>query len=100
MPSKRKRSKKAAVALGAIGMSLSVSGSVAGAIGNAPSPVPAAGQQIILNDEEIADVSLGTFYIFDKELSGSPRLFSRGCNCRACRCRACFGGCKPVWWPR
>src|SRR5262249_40926126 len=57
--------------------------------------------QITLSEEEIADVSLGTFYVFDKENAGTPRLgekFARGCGrCGGCRCgRGCgcrCGGC-------
>src|SRR5262249_45059548 len=56
--------------------------------------------QITLSEEEIADVSLGTFYVFDKENAGTPRLgekFARGCGgcgrCGGCRCgRGC--GCR------
>jgi hypothetical protein len=101
MPSKRKRTKKAVAALGAVGMSMSVAGAVAGPIGDTPSPAPAQGHRITLNEEEIADVSLGTFYIFDKEPCGSPRLgdhYARASRhnastaCRHCRgCRACRG---------
>src|SRR6266699_1968550 len=52
--------------------------------------------QITLSEEEIADVSLGTFYVFDKENAGTPRLgekFARGCGrCGGCRCgRGCRG---------
>jgi hypothetical protein len=54
---------------------------------------------ITLSEEEISDVNLGTFYVFDKENVefGEPvQLARRGCRgCRACRgCavrRACGG---------
>jgi hypothetical protein len=81
MPSKRKRSKKAAAAVGAVGISLSAAGGApADAIGT-PSPTPASSRQVTLNEEEISDVSLGTFYTFDKEAHGPPRL---GDGCRVC----------------
>jgi hypothetical protein len=55
---------------------------------------------ITLSEEEISDVNLGTFYVFDKEnveFGERVQLARRGCRgCRACRgCavrRAC-GGC-------
>ena len=58
-------------------MSLSLAGGA-----SAATAVPAAdvlswdtnpGREITLNEEEIADVSLGTFYVFDKENAGTPR---------------------------
>jgi hypothetical protein len=42
-----------------------------------------AGQEIILGEEEISDVSLATFFVFDKENPGTlrPRLrLGRGCE--------------------
>jgi hypothetical protein len=36
---------------------------------------------------------LGTFFVFDKENAGTPRLgeqYARGCRCGGCRC----GGCR------
>jgi hypothetical protein len=56
---------------------------------------------ITLDEEEIADVSLGTFYVFDKEneprLGQGIRLAARGgcgrCGgCAAARCGGCAGG--------
>jgi hypothetical protein len=50
----------------------------------------------MLSEEEISDVSLGTFYVFDKENAGKSgeQYAQRGCGgCRGCRgCRGC-GGC-------
>ena len=62
--------------------------------------------QITLSEEEVVDVSLGTFYVFDKEDAGGSRLgervaracggCGRGCGgcrgCRGCGVRGC-GGC-------
>ena len=70
--SKRKRVAKAAVpALGAAGLTFSLAG------GASASTLPAADtaqklnfsptQGVLLGEEEIADVSLSTFHLFDKE---------------------------------
>lgn len=98
-----KRMTKAAVpALGAAGLTFSLVG------GASASAVPAADapqtqkygptQAITLGDEEIADVSLATFHLFDKEdIGAGVQVAWRGCGgCRGCRgCRACrCGGCR------
>jgi hypothetical protein len=98
--SKRKRRNEAVPVLGAVGVSLSLaaSASAAPAVPAADTPsrtvVP---PQITLNEEEISDVSLGTFYVFDKENAGIARgqqLAQRGCRCGGCRgCRGCGRGC-------
>jgi hypothetical protein len=75
--SKRKHPKKAVPVVGVVGVSLSLAGGA-----SAATSVPAAHAaswdtsvpQITLSEEEIADVSLGTFYVFDKENAGTPRL--------------------------
>jgi hypothetical protein len=104
---KRKHVTKAAVpALGAAGLTLSLVGSASA------SAVPAADvpqtsnytptHAITLGDEEIADVSLATFHLFDKEDVGSGvQVAWRGCGgcrgcrgcggCRGCRCGGCYG---------
>lgn len=120
--SKRKQRKEAVPVLGAVGMSLSLAGGASAATGPAadsqamPS-LDTALPQITLNEEEMSDVSLGTFYVFDKELAGSPRFgqqIARGCGCgrgcggcRGCRgcgrgcgcggCGGCGGGCGCCW---
>ena len=99
--SKSKRVTKAAVpALGAAGLSLAMVG------GASASAVPTDVQQtnnfsptqsITLGEEEIADVSLATFYLFDKENPGTLRGMvhqARGCGCgggRGCGGRGCRG---------
>src|SRR6266478_4162653 len=101
--SKKKRLTKAAVpALGAAGLTFSLAG------GASASVVPTGDLQqrpnfapvIALGDEEIADVSLATFHLFDKEDVGNGvQVAWRGCGgCRGCRgcggCRGCRGcGC-------
>jgi len=63
---------KALPVMGAVGASLSLAGgaSVAGTVASTPDqPLrdTAPGQQITLSEEEISDVSLGTFFVFNKE---------------------------------
>src|SRR5262249_29531693 len=99
--SKRKRRRVGLPALGAAGMSLMMAG---GAEANAPTANALSLQDtsppaITLDEEEIADVSLGTFQVFDKEndsqLGQGIRLAARG-GCGRCggRCAAarCGGG--------
>ena len=94
--------------LGVVGMSLSLASGASAATGapatGMPSRNTAAGHQVTLNEEEVSDVSLATFYVFDKENAGTPRLgerFARACGgCRGCRgCRGC-GGCGGGSWGR
>jgi len=95
--SKRKRRRIGLPALGAAGVSLVMAG---GAAANAPTAnVPSLQDTslrpaITLDEEEIADVSLGTFYVFDKEndsqLGQGIRLAARG-GCGGCG--RCGGGC-------
>src|SRR5262249_50654612 len=100
--SKRKRRRVGLPALGA-GMALMMAG---GAAANAPTAnVPSLQDTslrpaITLDEEEIADVSLGTFYVFDKEnesqLGQGIRLAARGgggCGrCGGCAAARCGGG--------
>ena len=106
--SKRKRRSKALPVLGAAGLSLSLaSGASAvpsGLAANMPMPNTEDGNQVTLGEEEISDVSLATFYVFDKEGDGTSsmvQLVRHGCHgCHGCRrhghgcggCRGC-GGC-------
>jgi hypothetical protein len=109
--SKRKRVTKVAVpALGAAGLTLGLAGGAsASAVPTTDAPqklsfVPT--QSITLGEEEIADVSLATFNLFDRENNAGP--FQQmawgcgrcgrcgGCGCRlgvACRCGGCGCGC-------
>jgi hypothetical protein len=100
--SKRKSVAKAAMpaALGAAGLTFSLAGSAsAAAVPAADAPqklsfVP--NQAITLGEEEIADVSLATFHLFDKEAGGKTgaQQMAWGCRCGGCRgCRGC-GGCR------
>ena len=99
--SKRKRVTKAAAvpALGAAGLGLSLAGGAsASTLPTADMPQSLntmADQRFVLGEEEIADVSLATFHLFDKENgSGGTVQMARGCRCGGCRgCRGC-GGCR------
>ena len=99
---KRKRGAKAVPVLGAAGL-LSLAGGAASAATNGapvadlPTQKIAPNHEIFLGEEELSDVSLSTFYVFDKE-SAKPQLGEklawRGCGgCGCCwswgRCRVC-----------
>src|SRR5215831_16147525 len=100
--SRGKRRRKYVPALGIAGMSLAVAGSGAsasttGAVADIPFPTKAP-PVFTLGDEEITDVSLSTFYVFDKENSVLPRfnekLAWRCGGCGRCGCGArCGRGC-------
>jgi hypothetical protein len=100
---KRSRRRKAVPVLGVAGMSLSlVGGASAATTGPAtdtPSQDSARHHEIFLGEEEFADVSLSTFYVFDKENLGTHLLGEQvargcgGCGGRGCGgARGCGGG--------
>jgi hypothetical protein len=93
-----KRRSKALSALGFAGMSLSMASGACASTSEASantSPPPQK-HELFLGEEEISDVSLATFYVFDKENAGPPPLFQKrrltlggcgGCGCGGCaRC--------------
>jgi hypothetical protein len=111
--SKQRRRRAALPVLGAAGMSLTIGGGASAATAPtenvlsqriAPPPV------VFLGEEEFSDVSLATFYVFDKESAQSPLAgvqLAAGCGgCRGCggcgrcggggigRCGGCGGGCR------
>jgi hypothetical protein len=98
----KKRRSKAGPVLGAAGLSLSLAGAASAATGMAAQNVvtrPAlVGHAVTLRDEEVADVSLATFYVFDRDnaakAKANPRLAMGACGgCGGgCGCGAC-GGC-------
>jgi hypothetical protein len=101
--SKRKAGTKAVPVLGAAGLSLSLAGGASAATSVPVADTPTVdnitqGHQITLGEEEISDVSLATFYIFDKENTAARepgiQLARGGCGgCRGCGGRGC-GGCR------
>ena len=78
-----KRRSKVALALGAAGVSLSLASSASAAIGgmNRARPAPVSKQ---VYEEEISDVSLATFHVFDSE--GRRARLAMGCRCGGCGC--------------
>ena len=68
---KRKRSINAVPVLSAAGLSLSLASGASAAISrpaaDMPAPKTGISHEITLCEEEISDVSLATFYVFDNE---------------------------------
>ena len=111
MPQTKKRPKRkqracAVPLLSAAGLSLSLASGASAATevpaADMPTQNTTASKEITFGEEEIADVSLATFYVFDKENVGTSepgvQLAHRGCGgchgCRGCRgCRGCHRGC-------
>src|ERR1700756_1308200 len=98
--SKQKRTTKAAAVkvLGTAGLGLSLVGSASA------STMPTAGipqsdnispnQRFVLGEEEMADVSLATFHLFDRENFGSGVQLARGCGGCGCGHGGGCGGCR------
>jgi hypothetical protein len=114
--SKRNRRSKAVPVLGAAGLSLSLASGVSASISGQAADVTlqntSPNHEIFLGEEEISDVNLSTFYVFDHEndatlKDGVKTAYWRGCRCgcaRGCRCgwRGCggcggCGGCCASW---
>ena len=81
-----RRRGKAALAVGAAGVSLAMTG---GASATAPATVPSQddARRLILDEEEISDVSLATFQVFDRENPPVSQNIRVAAGCRGC------GGC-------
>ena len=97
--SKRKRRNKAIPVLGAAGLLSLASGAVAQAAGpaaNLPPQTIEPSHELTLSEEEVFDVSLATFYVFDKENAAKPQLGERvaqwRCGCGRCGCGRCGCG--------
>jgi hypothetical protein len=91
---KRKRSMKAVPALGAAGLSLALASGVAAAASGPAAEMligknTAVSHEITLCEEELSDVSLATFYVFENENAGALR---RGVKIAAGGCGGCGGG--------
>jgi hypothetical protein len=98
--SKKKHVTKAVPAMGAAGLTFSLMG------GASAAALPTADvqatpnntlHQVTLGEEELSDVSLATFYVFDKENAAAAKggvQEARGCGGRGCGGRGCGGrGC-------
>jgi hypothetical protein len=101
---KRKRGANAVPVLGAAGL-LSLAGGASAATSGAlvadlPTQKSAPNHEIILGEEELSDVSLSTFYVFDKESAKSQlgdKVAQRGCGgcgCGGCGCCLSWGRCR------
>src|SRR3984885_13638132 len=97
---KQKRTTKAAAVkvLGAAGLSFSLVGNASASkmpTANIPqSDNTSPNQRFVLSEEEMVDVSLATFYVFDRENVGSEVQLARGCGGggRGGGCGGCRGG--------
>jgi hypothetical protein len=73
------------------------SAATGGAAVDVPSQAATPQHQLFLGEEEIADVSLSTFYVFDKEnaATSNPGVKTAwwGCRCGGCGCRCGWRGC-------
>jgi hypothetical protein len=92
-----KRRNIALPVLGAAGMSLAMANSTSATVpATHMSPQGTAGPGVTLGEEELSDVSLATFYVFDKENDAKPSqdliLVARGGCGGGCGGRGC-GGC-------
>ena len=94
--SKSKRRSKALPALGFAGVSLSMASGACASISEASAntPPPSQGNELFLGEEELSDVSLATFYVFDKETTGRPPLAQqlKLARCGGGGCHGCGGG--------
>jgi hypothetical protein len=96
-----KRRSKALPALGLAGMSLSMASGACASTGEAwaNTSSPSQKHEIFLGEEEISDVSLATFYVFDKENAGPPPLFQKPRLAAGCGAGCgCSFGC--AYWPQ
>lgn len=92
--SKRKRA-KAALAWGAAGVSLAMTGAASATAPATNVPSQDNARRLILAEEEISDVSLATFQVFDREnppLSQDIKV-ARGGGCGGCGHGGGGGGC-------
>ena len=94
--SKQTRTAKATTvkALGAAGLGLSLAGSASASTmpaADIPQSNTSPNQRFFLGEEEMADVSLATFHLFDRENFGSGVQLARGCG--GCGCGHGGGGC-------
>jgi hypothetical protein len=98
---KTRRRSKALPALGLAGVSFSLASGACASTGEASANTPPISQSqtsnLFLAEEEIFDVSLGTFHVYDRENAGASSLAQRlrlahgGCG-GGCGCHGCGGG--------
>src|SRR5262249_38758158 len=96
-PSKRKRRSKAIPVIGAAGLSLSLASTASAVPGGPAVSLPTSGngdgKQVFLGEEEISDVSLATFYVFDKEGDETSSMLQPVAHggCGGCHCSGLDG---------
>jgi hypothetical protein len=95
---KRKNPSKAVSLFGVAGMTL-LAGASAAFAHPASDPATDSSNKLFLGEEEIADVSLATFYAIDHEGQGGGgratrriRLALGACGCGCGACGGCWGG--------
>ena len=97
---KRKRRSKAVPVLGAAGLLSLASGAVAQAAGpaaNLPTRTIEPSHELTLSEEEVFDVSLATFYVFDRETTPGFQLVRGGGGCgHGGGCGCGHGGCHAM----
>mgnify|MGYP006915175496 CR=1 FL=1 len=107
-PQSKGRGKKA---LGVMGVSLSLAGAACGnssPVEAATTPDSSRTRTIDLREQEVFDVGLNSFRLFDREETPAVKTEQvawwwgcrgcRGCGCRGCGCRGCRGcGCRGCW---
>jgi hypothetical protein len=90
--SKRRSRAKAVTVLGVAG-ALSLAGGASGAAVGLPGDTLTANTAVTLHEEEISDVSLSTFYVFDHENAGARRPGLQLAQRTRSRQRQGCGGC-------
>ena len=103
---KKRASKRRTIALpvlGAAGASLAMAGGASATLPAASQAPQNTGPLMTLGEEDISDVSLATFYVFDKENESKPSqdlILARGCGggggrgCGGGGARGCGGGAR------
>jgi hypothetical protein len=96
----KRSSRNMAPAVGIAGASLAIAGgasaSTAGSAVDVPAQNTATHHEFFLGEEEISDVNLSTFYVFDNENDATLRGGVKTAYWRGCRC-GCAGGCRCGW---
>ncbi len=95
--SKKRQTSKAALHVWATaGASLAIAGNASANTPAVDVPSHGPGTRIVLAEQEVSDVSLGTFYVFDRETELAPnvRLAAGRCGCggHGGGCGGCHAG--------
>jgi hypothetical protein len=96
--SKRKHSRPTLPVWGAAGMSLAMAGSASAAVLHGEKATPQTMPPVItLGEEELSDVTLSKFFVYDREATNSSKLgvqIAQRCGrCGGCAARGCGGRC-------